>query len=414
MGKTFLSYFRKFHPSEIAQFYIYSEVPTDDSVCENYYRFTDWDALKSLFSKKTEGIAFSRQDIDRNRIDSRTDSSLQSAVYRAGSRKTPLLHMMRWFIWKHSNWNSSGLNHWIRSFQPDAVLFASGDTIFMYEIAKKISEAYDIPLIVSAVDDYYLFNRNKGKPFANLFFRLFMSKVVETMQRAVCLLSICDSMGEEYQQLFGIPTRVLRTPVENRNTKLNGDARQISYIGNLDLKRYQQLEDIGRVLKGLDEEGLPNRLDVYSQESDPVIIQQMADKNGIRFHGAISQEEVVSVMENSRIVVHTESFDPAISESVKYSVSTKIPESLMNGPCLFAYGPEGIESIDYLKKNEAAYTVTSKENLQEGLKMILTNSALRNTILANARELAHKNHDAETIGKIVRKWIEECIVCQRN
>ena len=32
MGKTLLSYFRDFQPDEIAQFYIHSEIPTDDSI----------------------------------------------------------------------------------------------------------------------------------------------------------------------------------------------------------------------------------------------------------------------------------------------------------------------------------------------------------------------------------------------
>ena len=39
MGKTLLSYLSAFAPGEVAQFYIHSEVPTDDTVCVDYYRF---------------------------------------------------------------------------------------------------------------------------------------------------------------------------------------------------------------------------------------------------------------------------------------------------------------------------------------------------------------------------------------
>ena len=64
-------------------------------------------------------------------------------------------------------------------------------------------------------------------------------------------------------------------------------------------------------------------------------------------------------------------------ELVRFSVSTKIAESLMYGPCLIAYGPEGIASIDYLKENNAAYVISRPEDLEKGLEEILTNKELR-------------------------------------
>ena len=43
----------------------------------------------------------------------------------------------------------------------------------------------------------------------------------------------------------------------------------------------------------------------------------------------------------SMAVIHTESFEQEMMELVRFSVSTKIAESLMYGPCLIAYGPDG-------------------------------------------------------------------------
>ena len=414
MGKTFLAYFKDFMPGEVAQFYIYSEVPTDDSVCRNYYRFTDWDALRSVFDRKAGGTVFGAEDIDRSRTDPRTDTGMQTAVYRAGSKKTPLLHMMRNYIWEHSNWKSGKLMDWIADFEPDAVFFASGDSLFMYEIAGSIAESFRIPLIVSAVDDFYVFNRNEHQPFGKMYFRVFMNKVHETMDHAACLLPICDSMDREYRYMFQVPSHVLRTPVDERDLHLKKDAERISYIGNLDFNRYRQLIDIGKTLKRIASTDIPGFLDVYSQERNPEILNEMTVENGIRFHGAISSEEVCRVMADSRAVVHTESFDPVTAEIVKYSVSTKIPESLMNGPCLIAYGPEGIESIDYLKRNGAAFVITSPEELEQGLRTVLSDEAVRNEILTRARELAHENHDSAVIGKTVRGWIEECVECRKS
>jgi hypothetical protein len=65
MGKTLLQYFNGMEGVEVSQFYIHTEVPTDSSVCTNYFRFTDYDAIRSLFSciawfEETEKIQFEK------------------------------------------------------------------------------------------------------------------------------------------------------------------------------------------------------------------------------------------------------------------------------------------------------------------------------------------------------------------
>ena len=109
------------------------------------------------------------------------------------------------------------------------------------------------------------------------------------------------------------------------------------------------------------------------------------------------------------LVIHTESFDSGIREIIKYSVSTKIADSLINGPCILAYGPEGIASIDYLKTNNAAYVITDPEDLENGLREIMTNGDLRTEIVKNARTLAAKNHDPAVNPKKIKKWLKAVV-----
>lgn len=86
----------------------------------------------------------------------------------------------------------------------------------------------------------------------------------------------------------------------------------------------------------------------------------------------------------------------------------------MYGPCLIAYGPEGIASIDYLKENNAAYVITRPEDLESGLTEILTNAALREQIIKNARALAERNHNADVNPKKVREWLENIVNDNEN
>ena len=49
-----------------------------------------------------------------------------------------------------------------------------------------------------------------------------------------------------------------------------------------------------------------------------------------------------------------EAFDKENRDRVRYSVSTKIIESLASGRPLLAYGPEDVASMAYLRRNDCA------------------------------------------------------------
>lgn len=54
MGKTFLSLFSAFRPEELCQLYLYPAVP-DTACCGSYYRFTDREALHSIWNRHAVG-----------------------------------------------------------------------------------------------------------------------------------------------------------------------------------------------------------------------------------------------------------------------------------------------------------------------------------------------------------------------
>ena len=406
MGKTLLSYFEKFQPDEVAQFYIHSEVPTDDSVCRNYYRFTDRDALKSLVPLRTYGRAFRREEIQTDRIQSRTDSGFTGALYQFGRKRTAGIFAARNTLWKLARWDTKAFWSWVDDFAPDVIFFASGDYSFAYDIALKTADHTGKPLVVLCVDDFYLHNRNAHTALGRLTHRMFMKTVRKTMDRAKELYVISESMKLEYEKMFGKRCRVLHTPAVKKEVP-SGAPTQLSYIGNLGLKRYQQLIRMGRALQALGDGDHPRMIDVYSAEQSPEILKDLTQENGIRFHGLIAPAEVPEVMGRSMVVIHTESFDADTVPIVRFSVSTKIAESLMYGPCLIAFGPEGVASMDYLKENDAAFVIHDPEQLRDGLGRILTDEALRQRIVEKARALAAKNHNADINAANVRVWLEE-------
>ncbi len=409
MGKTLMGYFSNFEPTEVAQLYLRSGTPNNTDRCSQYYRFSDEDALHSLFDRRICGRAFDAAEVSKKTEDGKLQTQSSADAYKVGSKHKAWMLLLRDFLWKISNWKNQNLLKWISDVNPDVIFFAAGDGGFSYRIADYISRYLNKPLVVVCMDDFYLNNRNRGEFLGNLRQTLFMKTVRKTMKSAIEILTICDSMNKAYSQLFDKKCLTLHTAAIKRKASNYCEAKQVSYIGNVGCGRYKSLVQIGKALSEIQVEGIPRWVDVYTASSQPECINPLKSATGIRFYGAISAEEVLNVMAKSTAVIHTESFEQNFMDMVRFSVSTKIAESLMYGPCLIAYGPEGIASIDYLKENGAAYVISRPEDLESGLTEILTNRELREQIVKNARELAIKNHNTEINPKKVRMWLSEVV-----
>lgn len=405
MGKTLASYFENWRPEELAQFYIHTEVPTD-CVCLNYYRVTDKDVLKSIITRKS-GSVLGENDIQEGRASSRTDVGLTAAIYQKSRKRTPFVYFMRNLIWRLGKWNTKKLRVWVDEFAPDAVFFPAGDYGFMYDVALKIAQYKKIPLFVCCMDDLYFNNKNEKKFGGKLAHKIFMRQVKKTMKYASCVFTICDKMAADYSKLFDKPCYTLHTGSSFSGPLVaSKKTNRISYIGNVGYCRNLQLIDIGRALLKIDCDGKPEAIDVYSPEPRPEILCNFTPENGIRFCGQIDAEQVKKVTAESMLVIHTESFDEISRKAVAYSVSTKIADLLASGTCVLAYGPSEIASMKYLKDNDSALCIESRDALEDGLKTIVSDETLRERIANAALELANKNHDRRRVCETIANAME--------
>lgn len=400
MGKTLSAYFNEWDATDIAQFYIHAEVPVIANPCRRYFRITDMDAVKSIITRKC-GQSFDVSDIAQNRTSTRTDTGAVAKMYQAGRKRRPVTYIARNLIWRFSGWNNPTFQKWIDDFKPDVVFFASGDYAFLYRIALKIAKRRQIPLAISCMDDYYVNNKNQNSFLGRIAHKSFIAGVKKAMSYASVVFCICEKMSQDYSKLFKVKCCTLHTPSSFSQPLTSNKKNQISYIGNMGYGRHKQLAQIGRTLKELSFSDGPNHIDVYSAESREEVLQYLTEENGVIFHGQIPYEEVKKVMGESLAVIHTESFEKDIADVVRYSVSTKIADSLASGTCILAYGPEDVASIAYLKDNHAAVCISSPEELKDGLTTLFTREDVRKEIVANALKLASKNHRADKNSQMI-------------
>ena len=106
------------------------------------------------------------------------------------------------------------------------------------------------------------------------------------------------------------------------------------------------------------------------------MLDTLTTENGINFHGRINYDEVTKIMHESDVLVHTESMDKINRNKVRYSVSTKIADSLGSGINMFAYGPSTVASMRHLIDNDCAIVCTKQEDLKEKLLTLFTENGI--------------------------------------
>ncbi|PGY13298.1 hypothetical protein COE23_15715 [Bacillus cereus] len=395
-GRTLGNFFINWDKDSIAQFYIQAELP-NSNVCENFYRVTDYEVLNSFLKFQKCGRKLEKEEITVGSNNTRTDEGLEKKIHSFPSKtkKKPHMYILRNLLWYTKKWKIKQLYDWIDAFQPEIILFQAGDSAFMCDIARMLSIKYDIPLMIYNSEDYYLKDRKSYSLLFHIHRRMLKRSFKKMMNQSKYVVYITDVLKEDFDNKFKTPSEAIFTAssLKPSNSKKNNKVPVISYLGNVGVERWRSIVEIGRALQKINKDYF---IDVYTQKLTLEAEELFTEENGIKFRGAINYGNVVSVMQNSDLLVHAESFSDFIKVDLRHAFSTKVADSLACGTCLFAYGPEEIASIKYLKENDVACVVTEEVELEEKLREIIANKELREYYVEKALKQAQKRHNSKT------------------
>lgn len=405
-GRTLAQLLLGYPKNKLAQFFIQKAKP-DFEICDNYYLVTDSDALHAFFKG---GIRGSRIKTEQMKV----DGALGEIKIKT-KKRTPLTMLLREIIWKSNRWQSENFHSWVKDFSPEVVLLQAGDNAFLLRLAMATASKYKIPLIIYNTEGYYFKNKNyfKGSRIASIFYPWFHSQFkkefVKTMNSASCVVYNCDLLKEDYDKHFKCPSYVIYNSsdiIAGNKHEIEDDKPIISYLGNLGVGRHESLIEIAQALKGIN----PNyKLDIYGKIPCDEIREAFNACNAIDYKGFLPYKDVIMVMNKSDILIHTENFSKFYREDLKYAFSTKIADCLKSGTCFFNYAPEELASTQYLIKNNAACVVTDNSKLEEMLRRLISDNELRGSFIANALQLAEKNHNSEKNGKFMMELITKVV-----
>lgn len=396
IGKTLASLFSKFEKKELCQLYVHSGVPNLDK-CNSYYRVTDKDIIKGLFKFRVQG---------QETFPSRGESK------RSGGKGNPpdkFKELLRDALWTTSKWFGKDLISWLRREAPTCIFVAVGSGKFLYNIALKISKSLNIPIITYVCDDFY-FNETDKSLIGRIWLRQLRKKSNELFSSSKAIVSISPEMSAIYQNTFSVPTYTVMTGSEftaEQAGQEKGEIRNIKYFGKLSLNRYKSILEVCKAIDEINStENKDYALDIFCGNITDEIMKAFKEVKCVRFHDFVSGEEFKREFLSSDALLHVEAFDIKTKERVKYSVSTKIADSLASGIPLFAYGPKNVSSIEHLIRNNCAVVATKQSDLKYKLTELFSDEKTVRRILSNAADTAKAYHSIEKVGDALREIVK--------
>lgn len=399
-GKTMAMLFTGWPTDRLAQLFVYPATP-DSPVCVRYWRVTESDLLTARLSggKRQAGgpvtIAHTAERPDGTTTQARLFSRLR--VLNA-----PVLDLLREGIWAGGQWDTPALQRWIDDFKPELLYFFVGGSVFAYNIVLSLIEQYRLPLVLHFTDDYWSDPQQAGF-LTRRYHRQRTARFANLLQASTARLVIGDAMGQDFARRYGHTYQTFMSCLEDTAwsdpsiTRPPRERIRFVYTGGLHLDRWQSIQEIGMALAELEAEGLYGELLIYTNPLNSASYHDALTLPPVmRMAGWATADQMPQILQDADVLVHVESFHPKQRAYTHLSVSTKIPEYLMAGRCLLAYGPAEIASIRYFTESNSGIVVGDKDRaaLTDALRRILTDERLRRDIGQSAHTLAVSRHSA--------------------
>lgn len=407
-GITMKNLLSAFHPEELAQFYCDVQ-PADHSAAHRCFRVTDTQMLKAFFGKKF------RREFTYDPQAGAEQTAAKAAATGSAPKRIPAwlkkfkynfaVKWTRETLWRLSPWGHRRLKAWVREFAPDAIVYMVGESIFMDKLVMKLCRDTGAKLIAYSGEAYRLIDLKTRRGLERAYYRKIHKLYAKLHAMADLVIYNCPMLQEDYTAKYGPAAREVlayNSAACDKRDYVPGDGVTITYFGNLGVGRSETLLQVARVLERIDP---ALRLDIYGKAKAEDEKSFLACEN-IRYHGFVDAQQLGAIVEASDILLHVESFDRQIVPKLRYAFSTKIAQCLCAGRCFVSFAPVDSASGRYLSEAEGAIIVSDESALEQQLRQLVSQPALRQEYARKAAKTGRQNHDRKTTACRAREEIE--------
>lgn len=310
---------------------------------------------------------------------------------------------------------SASLVESCQRFQPD-VLYSICTDLSHVELTLQLAEALKVPLCIQVEDDWF------GTLYATGFARMLLR---DRVKRAVHkLLSVSSTrlsngpvMSEAYLKDYGcmfepvyLSDDIARFDGLPDGAPDRSSGHTITYSGSLGQDRCDGLIDLDQALEFLPAEIGTVRIVVFASHVPPEAAERLNSRPRIELRAGLADEAVPAALKEADVVFLPESFHPKWRQYMRYSISSKAHIYMMSGRPALVYGPAGIGVVEYARSDNWAELVDERSPAQLAcmLATLLTDQTKVARLVARARAVALRNHDARQVREQFRLALVRC------
>lgn len=409
-SRAFESYFSGYDRTCLAQIFSNTKKPAKGH-CQTLYQITDQRMLLCRFKRKQDpGIIYYYNNLEPEWEDNspETNSAFFDTLYRIGSRKSPLIYLLRGLVWKKEYWCTEKLNCWLDDFQPECVFLAFSDDFFIPQIALYVAQRYHIPIVSCIGDDYYFNDHFSLSPLYCLYRSRYKKLIRQVFAHGGSAVYISDKIRDKYNTEFGLhgQTVYLTSDLKRRPFAPVSEHPTFAYFGNIGLGRYRSLYEIGQALQQISPDYY---LDIYSNQIEPRAKKLFDSCPGTRFKGSISYTQVQKEIKKNEVFIIVEGFRTEDVNAVRYSLSTKAADALASGANILVYGSEEAGVVSYMTETGAAVVCTEPQKLTSCIQKMLSDKDGQRQRYDKAVKITEENHNLCSSTRIFRAIVKEAI-----
>lgn len=383
---------------EVANIYCRNEV-IDNTICKRYFKVTESDILKNIFTHQKCGSVICNCFNSHNRLEINNNRSEINNNKRASFFKKHrhiVFLLLREIIWTFPVWKNDKFKGFVRDFAPDVIYMHGHYNLYMHWILSYCQEISGAKVVMYWGDDMY--GRKNKTPLGYFYESLLRKRFRKSIEVSSLLFGGSLQLCDEYSKLFDKKF----TPFFKECKQIRSDEKKkfespltVVYAGNLLFGReaimVQFVKAIAHVNYGSVTPLLYLKIisnTVPSKES----LSYLDDKKNSCFLGSKSYSEVCEEMDKSDMALFIESFAPQCILSTRLSFSTKIIDCLQSKAAILAIGPKEIASIDYLSQNHLGYIITDVNEIEQKLSYLTNHPEILYMLNKKKVEFAIKNH----------------------
>ena len=414
-GNTMDNFFRGMKGVEFAQICCNDKLPSND-VCTKYFYIPESDVINNFLRHKKVGHVLEYHYEEAKAADVKLVARPKSKVSKLKNwikniRPESLMTIKK-LVWRYSNWKTPELEAFVMDFNPDVIYAPCYASPFQLALTRHIKKMTGKKIVTWSADDSYSLRQFSLDPF--FWFNRFWHRhcLRKTYPYFDEFFSISEDEIEEMSPIVGRQMKILRKGVHVPETFEPRTVHQpikFIYAGGLYLNRHKSLIAIADALRKLNQDDVKAELHIYTgTKMEGKNSSLLNDGRSSFVHGLVTPETLKGLYQESDVAIHCESFDLKYRLMTRLSFSTKVIDCFQSGCAILCIAWEEHTALKFLKKEDAAFCVTSVKDIEPTVSKIVENPDLIPEYARKAYECEKKNHRIEDVQKTLYDSLVRC------